>query len=206
MKTNFMLLIVWVLLLVATPVSAEIMNLNQTHGETWVRWTWGLNSTDYLANNTFAMYLDGAQVFTYALNTTSESFVPDYYYLTDLAPNEEHTAKLVLSNASTSPPTVISTKSSIVTTRLAATYYYIVLLVTLVLMVSSILLARYGLLILSVVFVAGATIFSGYLSITTFGSNTSLSLISMLLAVISLTILVYVGYGIYDNKSTWRSD
>lgn len=206
MKINLILLLTWVLLLVATPVSAEIMNLNQTHGETWIRWTWSLNSTDYLANNTFAMYLDGASLFTYALNTTSEAFVPDYYYLTDLSPHEEHIAKLVLSNATATPPTVISTKSSVVTTSLPSTYYYVVLLVVLVLMVSSILLAKYGQLILALVFVAGSTIFSGYLSITTFGFNQSFSLISMILAIISLVILIYIGYGIYDNKTTWRSD
>jgi hypothetical protein len=28
----------------------------------------------------------------------------------------------------------------------------------------------------------------------------------MILAIISLVILIYIGYGIYDNKTTWRSD
>jgi uncharacterized membrane protein YgdD (TMEM256/DUF423 family) len=201
MKGLFLLFLVG--LLVVCPASAEISKFNYTRGETWIRWSWQLNSTDYLANETLSMYLDGSPVFSYALNVTPLALIPDYYYLTNLDANEQHSAKLVLSSNG-SPPTTVDIKSSMVTTNQPIMYYYIVLVVVLLLIFASIIVSRFGFMILGIIFIVGSAIFSGYLAVTTFGFNQSFSLISILLCVISLAILIYLGYGIYDDKRTWR--
>jgi hypothetical protein len=196
-------LLILICLLVVFPVQAEIAKFNYTRGETWIRWSWELNSTDYLANETFSMYLDGAPVFSYSLNSTPGALIPDYYYLTNLDANEQHSAKLVLSSNS-SPPATVDTKSSTVTTNQPIMYYYVVLIVVLLLIFASIIVSRFGFAILGIIFIVGSAIFAGYLAVTTFAFNQSFSLISILLCVISLAILIYLGYGIYDDKKTWR--
>lgn len=187
-----------------TPASAEIIRFNQSHGETWIKWAWELNSTDYGANESFTMYLDGRSVFTYALNVTPRTLIPDYYYLTNLDANEQHSAKLVLSNSSTIPFTTIDTKLSTVTTSQPISYYYMVLVVIILLFFASLVLFVYKVYVLGILFDAGVAVFSGYLAITSQGFNTSFSIISLILCVISLAILVYFGYGIYDDRRTWR--
>jgi len=202
MKRLFLLILIC--LLVVCPVCASINNFSNTRGETWIRWAWDLNASDYVACETFSMYLDGSAVFSYMLNNTPQDLVPDYYYLTNLHANEQHSAKLVLSDNSVIPQITLDTKASIVTTNQPITYYYIVLVVVLLLIFASILLSRFNFLVLGLIFTVGAAIFAGYLAVTTFGFNPSFSLISLLLCVISLAILVYTGYGIYDDKRTWR--
>jgi len=198
----FVFLIIIAMLIV--PASAEIVRFNQSHGETWIKWAWELNSTDYGANESFSMYLDGRPVFTHALNTTPRTLIPDYYYLTNLDANEQHSAKLVLSNSSIVPFTTLDTKLSTVTTSQPITYYYMVLVVIILLFFASLVLFIYRSYLLGILFDVGVTIFSGYLAITTYGFNQSFSLISVLLCVISLAILIYFGYGIYDDRRTWR--
>jgi hypothetical protein len=73
------LLAVALLVLVMVGISSASLNLTSDVGETWIKWSWDLNST-------VNVYIDGTSE---AVNLTSS-----LYLLSDLNPSEEHDISL----------------------------------------------------------------------------------------------------------------
>jgi len=197
-------LLIIVCLSLICPMNAMITNLTQTHGETWIKFAWAIDNADYGTDKYLSLYLDGTQTFRTDLNTTPLLLVTKDYYLTDLKPNEQHNAKLILVDNSTVPPSTLDSRSLQVMTNQSVTYYYIILALILILLFLSLIMAKNRYETVAIVFNVGAVIFSAYLAIATQESNKAFSGVAILLAVVSGAILLFLIYEIVEDKKTWR--
>lgn len=200
---RYALLILACLILVG-PASAMIINLTQMHGETWIKFAWAIDATDYGTDKCLFLYLDGVPTIKTDLASTPALLVAQEYYLTDLKTNEQHGAKLILTDNSTLPPTPLDTRSLQVTTDLESTYYYVILGLVLVLLFISIVMAKNRNEVVAIVFNVGAIILSSYLAIATQDSNKAFSAVGILLSVVGGAVLLFLIYEIVEDKNTWR--
>lgn len=198
------LLILFILLAGVSTVSADIVFLNQTHGETWVKWSWTLDNTDYGTAKILAYYLDGTLVGTYDLLATPQALVPTEYSLPDTQPSEQHSMKVVLMDNSTIPATLLDTETLSASTSPSSTYYYVILGLGFALFVISILTLASRLVLIGLVLDVGAVLIFTYLATAAYQFSPALSTIAIILGIISFIPIIYALYKAYENSQNWK--
>lgn len=197
------LILLLVLLAAGTPcVEGKFTTINQSHGETWIKWSWGMDG-DLGNEELLVLYMDDAIVHTYDLKYTPAALVPTYYSRADFNSNEEHTLKLVLLDNKTQPATLIDYKTSTVTTSLPATYFYIVLGIAVLLFIISIVAFSSRMEMIGLFLDVGAILLLAYLAVTTYQFNPALSVISIILGVMSAIPPFYMLYRLYEKSQNW---
>lgn len=172
--------------------------LSETHGTTWIRWTWS-PAVNLSANQTLVGVYDGLEVFNVTSNAT---IPPEMYYRGDLNPNEYHLFGLVLVNATDGNQTTTSIDLG-VTTAQGAEFFYIIFVVALALaLVGAIIPNRY----MALVLLMFAFLLSAYLAIGTTASNASFSVIAVMMVVVTALGMIFVVYDLVKSHVSWEND
>jgi len=196
-------LVILVLLVGVGGVDAAFSSFNQTHGETWIKWTWALDAGDYLQPNTLVIYLDGTLEGKYDLLNTPAALVPTEYSLSDLNANEQHNLRLVLLDNSSAPATLIEEKSKSATTSASSSYYFIILGLGVVLFIVSLFVLSARMVLIGLILDVGAVILFGYLATAAYQFMPALSTIAIILGVMSLVPIIYALYMAYQGTQNW---
>jgi hypothetical protein len=197
------LIILLILLAGIGVVDATFTNVSQTHGENWIKWTWGFTN-DLGKDELLVLYLDGDITNSYDLKTTPDPLVPTYYSLANLNANEEHTLKIVLLDNLSAPATLLDQEINTVTTSLPATYYYLILGIAVLLFVLSLVAFSSRMALIGLFLDVGAVLLLAYLAVSTYQFNRALSTISILLAIMTILPIIYALYKSYENSQNWR--
>lgn len=199
---KYFLIFALILLVFIPVVDGSITSLNETHGETWIRWTWALEVADYGSLEMLTVYVDGASVGSYNLSSTPDALVPTTYLLSDVNPNEEHGIQVTLLDISVVPATVADQQTNDASTSLSTTYFYVVLGLALLLFLISLVVKMD---LIKIFMDVGSVILLGYLTITTYGSNPAFSTISILLIIIVSIPIIYTLFKAYESSQNWTA-
>lgn len=203
MYPKYLLIFILLILAITGTVSGTIVTLNQSHGETWVKWEWTLSPGDYGAMENLIIYADGAVVGNYNLSNTSQVLIPTFYMISDLNPNEAHSFHMLLLDISKIPNEVIDQETLSVSTSVSGSYQYVVLAIAMLLFILALAAIRGRMGLIGLILNAGAVILLGYLAISSYSFNPALSTIAVLLAIIAVFPIVYFMYKLYESSQNW---
>ena len=181
----------------ATLAAQDFVTLAETHGTTWIQWTWP--AVNLSANASVVGTLDGAPVLDATANTTP---FPAMYYAGDLNPNEYHVFSLLLVNNSTGTPSVETTTLG-VTTAQGSEYFYLLFVVVIALaLVGAVIHNRY----MAAVLLMFSFLVAAYLAVGLTAANPSFAVIAIMTAVVTGLGMVYVVYDIVKSHVGWEND
>jgi hypothetical protein len=190
-----LLLLLSVLLLCAPACALE---LNETHGATWVKWSWNVSSLG--PDETLVARLDGAQVLVQ--NATTLPPLVQSYTLSDAQPSERHEFVLSLLNSSSGSPMVVDTATVTATTAPAEGFSWLLFVVALGLVGFGALLPNR---LLGVVFLFVGLLFGLYVAVASM-ANTALSGMGLMVCVASGIVLVQRGIGLWNTWNGFGED
>jgi hypothetical protein len=173
-----------------------IFNISESHGSTWIQWNWVTPSTYTTTNYTYLrVVVDGEEKYNMSMLDAGDR--TQEYTLSDVNPNEYHRIELrYISLADPSMEYVVASDESVTQTDLSINYY-------LLLVVAGIAICIFSLFILnqlkSLVVCSFSTAIFLYLSLVSIKSNSTLSTASIILAVVTLFIIIYLLYGLYKK-------
>ena len=168
-------ILILIMLVMVSPVTAGIDNLTSDEGTSYIRWTW-----DYTNNTTTCdIYIDG----TYVQDTTMKM-----YQISDLGEREMHTIALLNNNSTT-----MGTDTS--QSYYTITLYWILLLLSLIFMFIGMFYVGEDYttaIAFNIIFITIGTIFSGLNLTLSFGYHyVTLTYISLILFVMGIMFLVW---------------
>jgi hypothetical protein len=180
-----------------TPAPAGFTALAETHGATWIRWTWA--NVTLGANETLVGLFDGVPVLNVSPNMT---WPPTMYYAGDLNPNENHRFDLALVNNSTGTP-ALERVDLAVTTSQGSEFYYILFVVAIVLALAGVVIHnRY----MAAVLLMFSFVISAGLAVGLSASNPSFMVIAVMAAVVTGLGMAYAVYDIIRSHVGWEND
>lgn len=203
MYPKYLLIFLLLVLVLVNPASGAVVTLNQSHGETWIKWEWTLEPGDYGAMENLILYVDGVVVGNYNLSNTSQVLIPTFYMISDLNPNEAHNLQLLILDTSSSPPGVLDQEILSVSTSVSGSYQYVVLALAMVLFIIALVAMQGRMGLIGLILNAGAVILFGYLAISSYSFNPALSTIGVLLGIIALFPIVHFLYRLYEKSQNW---
>ena len=186
--------------LLAIPVSAEIMYMNETHGATWIQYRYGVNASDVGTPLGLKLTVDGTVVNTIYLNSTTDSEFT--YLLSDVNANEKHIA-VVEEYVTSTPPVLVSKKQSSVMSSQSNDYFYLVFVISIFFILAGLFL-KSGLR--SVIMFLASVLLNLYLTLSVYVMNVAFSTITTIVAIIAGFLLAYTLYEYAKSLLRWESD
>lgn len=180
----------------ADPVS--LINLTETHGATWIKWSWTVTSLG--ADESLIARLDGVQV----LNQTADSTPPlvTSWTASDLQPNERHELEVILLNSSSGSPVVTDSATLAATTGQSESFPLV--LIALAFGLTAIAaLARPG--VMNLVFALTGLLLGAYVAVAA-GTNVALAGMGLLVGVINGIVMVVNGMPLWKEWKGWSDD
>jgi PKD repeat protein len=175
-----------------------LYQITSVSGESWIRWDWVIPPEFIGSDSKIRVLLDETEVYDMSLSNASE--MSTTYTASGLKPNEKHTIRLV--EYSDSDPNYlyqISSDSNETTTKYSGWYYMYFVIISIILTVIGLLVRSSP---KSVVFLMSALVIELYLVVSTLSTMTIISWVSILLAVVTGFITIYILYDMY-RRSTY---
>jgi PKD repeat protein len=173
-----------------------IFNISESHGATWIRWAWEIPSNYTSTNYTYLrVMVDDNEKYNMSMVDAGERTTE--HTISDLNSNEYHKLELrYISLANPQVEYVVASDESIVKTDSSLGYYLLVFVVAGIVFVMSLFIRNQ---LTALVMCSFSSVLLLYLTVVSTKSNITLSVLSLILAIVTLFIVIYLLYGLYKK-------
>ena len=172
--------------------------LYETHGSTWIGWTWEVNSS-YIGTNTKLIgVVDNKEIYNLSLSNVSAGGAPSEYYMSGLNPQESHQFALSIVNGS--GDYVIAHSTLTVQTSIDFMYYILLFAVSIGFFFLAIYLQK-G--IIPTILLVLSILINGYLAIALQGVNSGFAWVVLLFTLFPGYVLIHGLYEMFTRSRDW---